>query len=93
MSRLAAIAKARGWTEDLRLGRVASRAEIADREGLGERHVRLLASLAFVAPRVVGAIADRSAPADLTVTTLAKAPPYLWVQQEHRFAATEPPGS
>ena len=74
-------------------GRVASLAEIAEREGLGERHVRLLAPLAFVAPRVVGAIADGSAPADLTVTTLAKALPYLWVQQEQSFAATRPPRS
>jgi hypothetical protein len=90
---LAAIAKARRWVEDLRLGRVATLAEIADREGLGERHVRLLAPLAFVAPHVVGAIADGNAPADLTVTTLAKALPYLWAQQEQRFAAKQPPAS
>ena len=49
---LAAIAKARGWIEDLRLGRIATLAEIADREGLGER---LLAPLAFVASRIVAA--------------------------------------
>jgi len=85
---LAAIAKARRWIEDLRLGRVASLAEIAEREGLGERRVRLLAPLAFVAPRVIGAIADGSAPADLTVTTLAKALPYLWVQQEQMRASS-----
>jgi hypothetical protein len=45
---LGAIAKARGWIEDLRLGRVATLAEIADREGASERNVRLLAPLAFV---------------------------------------------
>ncbi len=33
---LAAIAKSRRWIEDLRLGRIASLAEIAGREGLGE---------------------------------------------------------
>jgi site-specific DNA recombinase len=60
---LAAIAKSRGWIEDLRLGRVATLADIADREGAGERHVRLLAPLAFVSPRIVAAIADSSAPA------------------------------
>jgi hypothetical protein len=92
-SLLAAIAKARGWIEDLRLGRVASLAEIASREGLGERHIRLLAPLAFVAPRLVGAIADGTAPADLTVTTLAKTLPHLWAQQEQRFAARRPLGS
>jgi ribosomal protein L30 len=82
---LAAIAKARKWIEDLRFGRVATFAEIADREGLGERHVRLLAPLAFVAPCLVTAIADGTAPADLTVSGLAKALPCSWAQQKQRF--------
>ena len=90
---LAAIAKARGWIEDLRLGRVATLSEIADREGLGERHARLLAPLAFSAPCVVAAIADGNAPADLTVTSLAKALPYSWPEQQRRFAATRPPSA
>ena len=89
---LAAIAKAREWIEDLRLGRVTTLAEIANRESLGERHVRLLAPLAFVAPRIVAAIVDCTAPADLTVTALAKALPYSWAEQERRFAATRTPG-
>ncbi len=82
---LAAIARARGWMEDLRFGRVATLAEIADREGLGERHVRLLASLAFVGPRTLAAIADGSTSADLTITRLAKVLPYSWAEQERRF--------
>jgi hypothetical protein len=40
---LTAIAKARGWIDDIRLGRIASFAEIAEREAQGERHIRLLA--------------------------------------------------
>ena len=79
---LAAVAKARGWIEDIRLGRVASIAEIAKREGQGERHIRLLSPLAFVSPRIIAAIADGTAPADLTVTGLAKALPYSWAEQE-----------
>jgi hypothetical protein len=51
---LGAIAKARRWIEDLRLGRVESFAEIAEREALGERHIRLLTPLAFVSPRSRG---------------------------------------
>jgi len=82
---LAAISKARGRIQDLRLGRVATLAEIADREGLGERHVRLLAPLAFVAPGIVSAIAHGYAPADLTVSRLANALPYLWAEQEKDF--------
>ena len=50
-----------------------------------ERHVRLLAPLAFVAPRIVAAIADGNAPANLTVTGLAKALPYSWAEQQKGF--------
>ena len=79
---LTAIAKARRWIDDIRLGRIASFAEIAKREGQGERHIRLLAPLAFVSPRIIAAIVDGSAPADLTVTGLARALPYSWAEQE-----------
>jgi site-specific DNA recombinase len=47
---LIAIAKARGWIDDIRLGRLASFAEIAEREAHCERHIRLLAPLAFLSP-------------------------------------------
>ena len=79
---LTAIAKARGWIDDIRLGRIASFAEIAAREALGERHIRLLAPLAFLSPRIIMAIVDGTAPADLTVTGLAKALPCSWAEQE-----------
>jgi site-specific DNA recombinase len=79
---LTAISKARRWIDDIKLGRVASFAEIAEREAQGERHIRLLAPLAFVSPRIIAAIVDRTAPADLTVTGLARALPYSWTEQE-----------
>jgi len=79
---LTAIAKARGWIDDIWLGRIASFAGIAEREAVGERHIRLLAPLAFLSPRIIAAIADGTAPADLTVTGLAKALPYSWAEQE-----------
>jgi len=81
---LSAIAKARVWIDDLAKGKAASFAEIAEREGKVERHVRFLAPLAFVSPRTVSAIVDGSAPADLTVTELAKSLPYSWAEQERR---------
>src|ERR1700730_4743703 len=59
-----------------RFGRSASFAEIAEREAQGERHIRLLAPLAFLSPCIIAAIVDGTAPADLTVTGLAKAVPY-----------------
>jgi site-specific DNA recombinase len=48
----------------------------------GERHIRLLAPLAFLSPRIIAAIVDGTAPADLTVTGLAKTVPYSWCEQE-----------
>jgi site-specific DNA recombinase len=80
-----AIAKARKWIDDIRLGHCASFAEIAEREAVGERHIRLLAPLAFLSPRIIAAIADGTAPADLTVTGLANALPYSWAEQEKRL--------
>jgi site-specific DNA recombinase len=82
---LTAIAKARGWIDDIRFGRSASFAEIAEREAQGERHIRLLAPLAFLSPCIIAAIVDGTAPADLTVTGLAKAVPYSWAEQEERI--------
>ena len=82
---LTAVAKARRWVDDIRLGRLASFAEIAEREAACERHIRLLAPLALLSPRIIAAIVDGAAPADLTVTGLAKALPYSWPEQERRI--------
>ncbi len=78
---LAAIAKARAWIDDLVSGRLKSLADIARQEGKVERHVRLLAPLAFVSPQLVSAIAAGTAPATLKVTSIAEALPYLWNRQ------------
>jgi site-specific DNA recombinase len=82
---LMAIAKARAWIDDLTEHRTASFAEITRREGKVERHIRLLAPLAFVSPRIISAIIDGTVPADLTVTGLAKALPHSWAEQERRI--------
>src|SRR5439155_2419186 len=81
---LTAIAKARQWVDDLAQGRTATFAQIGRREGKVERHVRLLAPLAFLSPRIVAAIIDGTAPADLAATSLARALPYSWAEQERR---------
>jgi len=87
---LTAIAKARQWMDDLAYGRVASFAAIARREGKVERHIRLLAPLAFLSPRIVSAILDDTGPANLTLTQLARALPYSWAEQERRVEASAP---
>lgn len=79
---LTAIAKSRRWLEDVKLGRIASLAEIAQSEGRGERYIRQLASLAFVSPRIVAAIVAGRVPADLTVSSLAKNLSPSWGEQE-----------
>jgi site-specific DNA recombinase len=81
---LIAIAKARQWIDDLAHGRAASFAVIARREGRAERHIRLLATLAFLSPRIVSTLLD-NVPADLTLTTLARALPWSWAEQERRL--------
>src|SRR5262249_40264111 len=86
---LTAITKARGWIDDIRLGRITSFAEIAQREGKGERYIRLLAPLAFISPRIIAAIVDGTAPAELTVSDLAKAPPYSWAEQERSIGLSQ----
>ena len=82
---LTAIARARSWMNDLVEGRVNSFEEIARTENKVERHIRHLAPLAFVSPRIVEAIANGSAPADLTVTALARALPHSWAGQERKL--------
>ena len=82
---LTAIAKARGWLDDLLGDRAASFAEIAAREGKTERYIRLLASLAFTSPRIIAALIDGTARPDLTVAGLARALQYSWAEQERQF--------
>jgi hypothetical protein len=87
---LIAIAKARQWIDDLAHGRAASFAVIARREGKVERHIRLLAPLAFVSPRIVSALLEGTAPTDLTITKLVRALPYSWPEQERRVGVSTP---
>jgi hypothetical protein len=75
---LVVVAKARSWIDDVASGCVRSFAEIAEREGKVERHIRLLTPLAFIPPRALAAIIDGTGPHDATVTALAQAVPYRW---------------
>ena len=81
-SLLMAIANARSWADELANGRVGSCGLLARREGKAERHIRLLLPLAFLSPRIVSALLDGTAPANLTITALARALPWSWAEQE-----------
>src|SRR3984893_14983059 len=68
---LTAIAKTRGWIDDIRLGRIASFARIAEQEAVGERRNTLVAPLAFLSPRIIAAIAVTLAPPLADVSSLS----------------------
>lgn len=58
--------------------RLSSFEQIAENEKLAERHVRFLAPLAYLSPRILDSIAEGRAPADLTVSRLARKLPMSW---------------
>jgi site-specific DNA recombinase len=82
---LSAIARTRRWIEMLRQDPSQSFADIAEKENLTERHVRFLARLAFLSPRIVEAIVGGHAPADLTASGLARGLSLRWAEQEAAF--------
>jgi site-specific DNA recombinase len=84
-----AIAKARKWIKDIERGQ--SFGAIARREGKAERHVRHLAPLAFVSPRIITAVIDGTAPTGLTATALASRLPCSWADQEQRLGLRPSP--
>jgi DNA invertase Pin-like site-specific DNA recombinase len=69
---LKAIARARGWFDDLVTGRASSLTAVAMREGISNRYVSHLLPLAFLAPDIVEAISVGRHPVGLTVETLVK---------------------
>jgi len=64
---------------------VKSIRDIAHREGLSDRYVSNLLSLAFLAPDIVEAIVAGQQPADLTTDALTKRInlPADWSEQRH----------
>ena len=85
LSLLTAIARARNGIETIVKDRALDFGAIARRENLAERHVRFLAPLAYLSPHVIEAIAEGHAPADLTVTRLARNLPLAWAEQEEQL--------
>jgi hypothetical protein len=81
---LNATARAYRWSNDLLAGRARSIGEIAKREHLTGRHLRRVMRLAFLAPRIVEAIAEGRQPADLSTIAMTRRIelPSLWRAQE-----------
>jgi hypothetical protein len=88
---LNAIRRASRWVDAVKSGEAESFEEIAAEEGLGERHVRWLAPLAFLSPRIASAIMDEAALPCISVAMLAKALPHSWATQEATWSGRRLP--
>jgi site-specific DNA recombinase len=82
---LMAISRSRAWVDTIVKDPATDIRTIAKRENLAERHIRFLTPLAYLSPRIIEAIAESRAPADLTVTRLVRNLPTVWADQEKQL--------
>jgi hypothetical protein len=82
---LMAIARSRAWVDTMVKDPGTDIGTIAKRENLAERRVRFLTPLAYLSPRIIEAIAEGRASADLTVTRLVRNLPAVWADQEKQL--------
>jgi site-specific DNA recombinase len=83
-----AIARGRGWFEELATGRARSLQELAKRDGISRRYIRRLVDLAFLSPELVEAILQGRQPVELTATRLTELDlPLDWTEQ-HKLLAS-----
>ena len=83
-----AIARGRGWFDELATGRARSLQELAKRDGISRRYIRRLVGLAFLSPELVEAILQGRQPVALTATRLTELDlPLDWTEQ-HKLLAS-----
>src|ERR1700731_297465 len=83
-----AIARGRGWFEELAAGRARSLRELAERDGVTRRYVRRLVDLAFLSPELVEVILQGRQPVKLTATRLIELDlPLDWTEQRSLLAS------
>ena len=91
-SLIAIIARGYAWRQQIVTGEVASVAEIAKRENITDGYVSRLIDLGFLAPDIIAAILNGTAPVDLTANRLqvVRNLPLDWPSQRQvlSFAAT-----
>lgn len=83
---LVAIAKARRWCAELSASPDASFATIASRKGYGERYVRSILLLAFLAPEVITAAVEGRLPEGCGVSRLIAHCSPSWREQSEALA-------
>ena len=80
------IMKGRRWLSMVIAGKTFS--EIAEADGVSKRRVQDVASLALLAPDILGSIAQGEQPEGLTTDYLIKTRfPAIWSEQREKFAA------
>jgi site-specific DNA recombinase len=77
---LRAVALGRSWLKELTVGDVPDPEAIASREGRSTRSVRMMISLAFVAPDIIEAAVSGALPRGIGMTRLMDLP-HLWAEQ------------
>ena len=88
---LIAIATARHWLDELICGKVRDHDEIAKREGRSERSVRMILSLAFLAPDIVTAAITGTLPRGLGLSDMTDLP-LDWSEQRKRLGLSPAAG-
>jgi site-specific DNA recombinase len=83
-SLLRSIARGYAWRQEIMSGQIASASEIAKRERITTSFVSRLIDLSFLAPHILTAIADGTAPVELTANKLRSlgAIPLDWQSQK-----------
>jgi hypothetical protein len=69
-----AVARGRGWLDEIISGSVTNAEEIASRERCSVRHVNMTISLAFLAPKLVRAAVEGRLPRGINIERLRDAP-------------------
>ena len=77
------IARGFAWREELSSGAAESASDIGKRDGISRPYVSRLIDLSFLAPDIIAAIANGTAPADLSSEKLQsiEALPLSWASQ------------
>jgi hypothetical protein len=76
-----ALARGHRWLAMLESGEAMSLKEVARREGIDDSYVSRMVNLTTLAPDIVAAILDETAPPEVTLFELAAGTPLLWEQQ------------
>ena len=80
-----AVARARGWYEQIVAGEVTTIGELARESGLSGRYVRRILQFANLSPQITEALLQGKHRPNLTLKELLRGVPFSWREQEKRI--------